>query len=269
MAPVSFAALDASAQSPTGRSRRLRKRRDRLTRLMGGEGAPIRCFSPIYFSMRNFSWWIGTLFMVGSACFATGTVIAISENPAPAGIVFFVGSIFFTSAAYGQFLEVINGDRGAGVDGSVKLLAWEPQLIEWRATAIQFFGTLAFNVSTFFAMSNALDIQAANRLVWTPDVFGSIAFLVASWLAYQEVRDNWRGRPAHNSEWSVTVLNLAGSVAFGISAIGSFLIPENGELLNAAASNSGTFIGAVCFFAGAYLLWPEAAEAAEETPVAG
>lgn len=261
--------MNASAQPTRDRSRRLRKRRDRVTRLLGGEGAPIRRIGPIYLSTRNFSWWIGTLFMIGSACFAAGTLIAISDNPSSAGIVFFTGSIFFTSAAYGQFLEVINGDRGDGVEGSVKLLAWEPGLIEWRATAVQFFGTLAFNVSTFFAMFAALDAQAVNRLVWSPDVFGSIAFLVASWLAYKEVRDNWHGSPEHHGEWSVTVLNLVGSIAFGISAIGSFLIPENGELLNAAASNSGTFIGAVCFFAGAYLLWPEAAEAAEETPQVG
>lgn len=234
---------------------------------MGGEGAEIRRFGPLYLSARNFSWWIGTLFMVGSFCFAAGTVIAISENPAPAGIVFFVGSIFFTSAGYGQFLEVINGDRGDGVEGSVRLLAWEPDLIEWRATAIQFFGTLAFNVSTFFAMFEALDAQADKRLVWSPDVIGSIAFLAASWFAYKEVRDNWSGRPEHGGEWWITVLNLVGSIAFGISAIGSYVIPDNGELLNAAASNGGTFIGAVCFFVGAYMLWPEAAQAAEETPV--
>lgn len=234
---------------------------------MGGEGAPIRRLGPLYLSTRNFSWWIGTLFMVGSFCFAAGTVIAVSENPAPAGIVFFIGSIFFTSAGYGQFLEVINGDRGDGVEGSVRLLAWEPALIEWRATAVQFFGTLAFNVSTFFAMFEALDAQADKRLVWSPDVIGSIAFLAASWFAYKEVRDNWSGRPEHGGEWWITVLNLVGSIAFGISAIGSYVIPDNGELLNAAASNGGIFIGAVCFFVGAYMLWPEAAQAAEETPV--
>lgn len=202
--------------------------------------------------------------MVGSACFAAGTVIAISANPKPAGIVFFVGSIFFTSAGYGQFLEVINGDRGEGTDGAVHMFKWEPRLIEWQATAVQFFGTLAFNVSTFFAMFAALDAQEMKRLAWSPDVFGSIAFLVASWLAYREVRDNWGGRPEHGSEWWITILNLTGSVAFGISAIGAYVVPDNGELLNAAASNGGTFIGALCFLAGAYLLWPEAAEAANE-----
>lgn len=260
--------MDGTAQTGSRRSRRLRKRRDRVTHLLGGEGKPIRRVGPLYLSARNFSWWIGTLFMLGSACFAAGTVIATSANPAPAGIVFFVGSIFFTSAAYGQFLEVINGDRGDGAVGSVRLLAWEPQLIEWRATAVQFAGTLAFNVSTFFAMSDALSADAAVRLAWRPDVYGSIAFLVASWLAYREVVQNWRGEPEHGGEWWITVLNLVGSVAFGISAIGAYVVPDNGELLNAAAANGGTLIGALCFFVGAYLLWPEAAEAAAENALA-
>jgi hypothetical protein len=242
------------------RSRRLRKRRNRITRLLGGEGAPIRKIGPLYLSRRNFSWWIGTLFMIGSFCFAAGTVIAVSANPRPAGIVFFIGSIFFTSAGYGQFLEVINADG----EGRVRLLGVMRGQIAWQATAIQFFGTLCFNVSTFAAMFGSLDQQQAQRLVWSPDVFGSIAFLAASWLAYKEVRDNWHGHPDRGGEWWVTVLNLTGSVAFGISALGAYVVPQTGETLNVVADNAGTFIGAVCFFVGAYLLWPEAAEAAAE-----
>lgn len=256
--------MEPAAENDSRRSRRLRKRRDRVTYLLGGEGMSIRRVGLLYLSLRNFSWWIGTLFMIGSACFAAGTLISTSENPAPAGIVFFVGSIFFTSAAYGQFLEVINGDRGDGATGRVRLLAWEPQLIEWRSAGVQFAGTLAFNVSTFFAMFEALGPEASVRLAWKPDVYGSIAFLVASWLAYREVVQNWHGKPEHGSEWWVTVLNLAGSVAFGISAIGAYVVPDDGEPLSAAAANGGTLIGALCFFAGAYLLWPEAAEAADE-----
>jgi hypothetical protein len=100
-------------------------------------------------------------------------------------------------------------------------------------------------------------------LVWSPDVFGSIAFLVASWLAFAEVRANWHGHPDRGREWWITVLNLVGSIAFGFSAIGAYVVPDTGSYLNAVWDNGGTLIGAVCFFAGAYLLWPEAAEAAE------
>lgn len=240
-----------SAEHSGRRSRQLRKRRDRVTRLLGGEGIAPRRFGPLYWAPRNMSWLIGALFMIGSACFAAGTINAVSENPTGAGITFFIGSIFFTSAGYGQFLQVINGDRGDGVDDKVKLFAWEPHLIEWKAAAIQSLGTLCFNVSTGFALVQALDAEQAHRFVWSPDFYGSIAFLVASWYALREESSR------------ITWLNMVGSVFFGISAIGAFVVPANGELLNTAWSNGGTFLGALCFFAGAYLLWPEAAEAAD------
>ena len=38
--------------------------------------------------------------------------------------------------------------------------------------------------STGFALVESLDTQQANRLIWSPDVFGSIAFLWSSWLAF-------------------------------------------------------------------------------------
>lgn len=250
---------------PEFRSRLLRKRRNRITRYLGGEGAPIKKIGPLYLSRRNFSWWIGTLFMVGSLCFAAGTLIAVSENPEPAGIIFFIGSIFFTVAAYSQFLEVINASSGADSDGDkIKLFGVMHGNIEWQATFIQFIGTLFFNITTGAALIVALNAEQAKRLVWSPDVFGSIAFLWASGIAVIEVRRSWHGKPERNREWSITWLNMIGSIFFGLSAIGAYVVPDTGSLLNAVWANGGTFIGAVCFFAGAYLLWPEAAEAAEQ-----
>lgn len=43
-----------------------------------------------------------------------------------------------------------------------------------------------------------------------------------------------------------------------LSAIASVTLPTTGEFLNLTLVNSGTFLGAVCFFAGAYLLFPPA-----------
>lgn len=235
-------------------SREQRKRRDRVTRLLGGDEQPMRRFGPLYWAPRHMSWLIGALFMVGSACFAVGTIVAVSEDPKSSGIIFFVGSIFFTAAGYGQFLQVINGDRGEGVDAKIKLFAWEPHLIEWKAAAIQSFGTLCFNVSTGFALVEALDANQVHRLVWSPDAYGSVAFLVASWYALREESS------------SITWLNMVGSVFFGLSAIGAYVVPDDGTLYNAAWSNGGTFLGAVCFFLGAYLLWPEAARATARRP---
>jgi YrhK-like protein len=84
--------------------------------------------------------------------------------------------------------------------------------------------------------------------VWAPDAFGSACFLVASALALAPVWGS-RGIPAR-----IAWLNMLGSVFFGIAAIASWVVPDTGELLNTAATNSFTFLGAVCFFAGAWLM---------------
>jgi hypothetical protein len=54
--------------------------------------------------------------------------------------------------------------------------------------------------------------------------------------------------------------NLAGSVAFGISAAAGYINASTGQLKNADRSSLGTFVGAVCFLVGALLLMPERTE---------
>ena len=82
-------------------------------------------------------------------------------------VVYFVGSLQFTAAAAIQWLLTI---RRLGLD--------------WWASAIQFAGTLLFNRNTYDAMQEGIDATSYDPLVWTPDVLGSICFLVASCLAY-------------------------------------------------------------------------------------
>jgi hypothetical protein len=55
-------------------------------------------------------------------------------------------------------------------------------------------------------------------------------------------------------------VNLAGSVAFGFSAVASYVIPGTTELLSVPVTNLGTFVGAVCFLVGAVLLLFERTE---------
>jgi len=59
-----------------------------------------------WWAPRRATWWIGVLFAVGSACFAVAPFPGFGElvGSAVDGLVFFVGSIFFTSAATLQFL---------------------------------------------------------------------------------------------------------------------------------------------------------------------
>jgi hypothetical protein len=177
---------------------------------------------------------IGTLFALGSVCFLVGPFPGYIQlvGAGADGVTFFVGSIFFTTASALQFAATPRAQRA-----------------DWWAGLIQLAGTLFFNLSTFDAMDEALDTAAENRLVWAPDAFGSICFLVASVLAYA-VRRHER----HNGDWWIAALNLGGSVAFGISAVAAYVVPATGSELDLAAANWTTSIGAACFLAGALLM---------------
>jgi hypothetical protein len=185
---------------------------------------------------------MGLLFAVGSTCFAAGAIASQwASAPRPAiGVTFFVGSIFFTVAAF---------------------LQWHPRRIGWSASAIQFAGTLFFNVSTFAGMKHGFDAHQTNLRVWTPDVFGSVCFLVSSELAYADVCPRWFCLRWRSPSWQIAALNLVGSIAFGISAATSLIEPSTQEPVSAAIANAGTAVGALCFLAGAVLLVPDAARA--------
>lgn len=207
------------------------------------------------------AWWIGILFAIGSICFALGAV------PGYAGLVgltadsvtFFTGSLFFTTAAFLQYLEVVNTRRAPPGVSSLQrwsLFSWEPSRIDWCATAIQLAGTVFFNISTFAAL-HASGAQQMNRRVWTPDALGSVCFLVASWLAWSEVCHGKWSWPPLGYAWWIAAVNLLGSIAFGISAVAAHVIPDTDQVRNASLMNLGTFIGALGFLVGALLLLPE------------
>jgi hypothetical protein len=215
---------------------------------------------------HGLNWWIGWLFMIGSACFAVGSmpVYATHVDPGIDGVTFFVGSLFFTSAALLQHIQTVTADRGVGgaVAGqaSVVRLLCEPGRIDWWATGIQLVGTLWFNVTTYAALNDSLDYEQEIVRVWTPDALGSICFLVASYLALAEVTHGVRLWDPADTGWRICAFNMVGSIFFGISAVASFILPGTGNELSVEATNLFTFLGAVCFLRGAWLLLPEAAE---------
>jgi hypothetical protein len=198
--------------------------------------------------------------MIGSFAFTLGALLCfdLSLPLLVPGVIFFVGSLFFTSAAYLQFLEAINmPEMSARVeDGETKqarYFVWEPDRIDWWSTITQLVGTLYFNFSTFNAMRLSLSPLKSDRLVWSADFLGSALFLVSSWLAYEEVATALTTSRLKNLTWWVVLSNLLGSVAFGISAITSFILPSVGTMINANVTNLTTAIGGACFFVGALL----------------
>lgn len=171
-------------------------------------------------------------FALGSACFAVAAVpvLAHAIGAIATNAVFFAGSVLFTTGAALEQTRV----------------GWSPRRVEpmaWWASAVQLLGTVFFNVSTALALAAAIPEGAQGGTGWRPDVYGSACFLLSSALAV---------RVAHaGDERREAGLNLAGSVLFGISAIGAFVRPATGQELSASWTDLGTFGGAVLFLAAA------------------
>jgi hypothetical protein len=186
-------------------------------------------------------------FAVGSACFFIGPFPGFVQlvGPGADSVVFFVGSVFFTLAAAMELREgTVRRGRRWGRDPS------------WWSAAIQFAGTLLFNISTFAAMQDSLSTRQEDRLVWAPDLFGSACFLLSGALAYRATTGS-RVRPERmDRAWTTAAVNMLGCVLFGISAIASYIVPSSGSVLDLAASNWCTSLGALCFLIGALLSLP-------------
>ena len=182
--------------------------------------------------------WMALCFALGSACFLVGPFpgyVQLVGETADA-VTFFVGSILFTTGGALQCL-----------------LAWPDRRAEdagraaWWAAVIQSAGTLFFNVTTFQAMHTAISSPHYDRLVWRPDAFGSICFLVSGSIAYiASPRHGWL--PARvGGEWWQPAVNLLGCIFFGISAVAGYVVPSTGSVLDLAAANWNTCLGAACF----------------------
>jgi hypothetical protein len=222
-----------------------------------------------WWAPRDRGWWIAVLFAIGSLLFAVGAVAGYASAVGASwdAVTFFAGSLFFTAAGFLTYCEAVDagpGTPGAGprTPGSAHrhFFVYQPRRIDWWSTAVQLAGTVFFNVSTGVAMVSDLSAQAAHRHVWRPDAVGSVCFLVASALAWFEACHGWAAWRPRSWAWWITLVNLAGSVAFGVSAVAGYISPSTGQIHNAELTNLGTFTGALCFLAGALLLLPERTE---------
>ncbi len=174
------------------------------------------------------------LFAVGSTFFAVACAprFAVLAGAGAANLLCFIGSWFFTTAGWMQL-------KLAGHDSET----------EWYSAAVQFAGTILFNIST----GAALLLQSTGwrrHLVWTPDAVGSLAFLISGVLALVALTVDSERRDRLTA-W----LNMAGCLAFGVSAVGAF-VRRSGVTEDAWLANLGTFIGALCFLVAALLGLP-------------
>ncbi len=221
---------------------------------------------------QQLNWWIGVVFAAGSLLFLLGSVLILA--PALARIwtldatainrIFFAGSIPFTLAAYLQLFQAANAGEfslhGRQRHQRVVWFGWHPCDIGWLSCALQFVGTVLFNVNTFDAMLPNLGWLQQDLLIWTPNVLGSIMFLASGYLAFIETcHVHWAWKPASISWWVVFV-NLLGCVGFMISALFAFVPPRLPSFDAVTISVTFTLIGAVGFLIGSLLMLPETAK---------
>lgn len=182
------------------------------------------------------------LFAIGSVCFALGALPGYASlvGTTADNATYALGSVFFTTASFIQWRLT-----GRWRPGGWRDAGWS----DWWSAAVQFPGTLLFNVSTFSAL-------IGGDHVWRPDAVGSALFLVSSVLAVHAVTIRDRLWDPTARSWKVAWLNLAGSIAFGISAVGAYVAPGSDQPSNVAVANLGTFVGALGFLAGALLMSP-------------
>ena len=188
--------------------------------------------------------WMALFFALGSTCFLVGPFpgfVQLVGVPTDA-ITFFVGSILFTAGGALQTWLAWEGWRSAEVGARAV----------WWSAIVQSAGTLFFNVTTYQAMHVALTSSDYDRLVWRPDWRGSICFLVSGAIAYRaSPRGGLHGwLPARGGAgWWQPAVNLLGCIFFGISAVAGYVVPSTGSMIDLAAANWNTSLGAACFLA--------------------
>lgn len=189
-------------------------------------------------------------FAIGSVLFAVGAVPGYAQAVGirADNVTYFVGSLFFTTAAA---IQLWLSGRIPPSSGAHRVDRYD-----WYSAAIQFAGTLAFNVSTGAALVVALTAEEERRWVWRPDMVGSTAFLVSSALAVVATTETDKLWDPRARNWVSSWLGMLGSIAFGVSAVAAFVVPSTGELRNATVANLGTFLGALCFLGAALLTLP-------------
>ena len=184
--------------------------------------------------------WMAWAFGLGSTCFLIGPVPGYASlvGARADALTFFVGSVLFTIGGALQ-TRLAAPRRAADRAGRAA----------WWAAVVQSIGTLFFNVTTFRALQVTLSNPSYDLLVWRPDAYGSICFLISGVVAYQaSARRGWLPLREGAGWWQPGV-NLLGCVFFGIAAVAGYVVHSSSSLVDQAAANLNTSAGAACFLA--------------------
>jgi hypothetical protein len=191
-------------------------------------------------------WWIAITFIVGSILFGFGAIFPLIPGfPFEIiNVVYLVGSSLYLvgagiQAVQGRRMKI--NDRGDAKD--VRAFANRNS----QGAFIQAFGAILFQTSMTGAFIRSLSIAQQEKIIWVPDLFGALCFLIASWMFFtlrypiQHRQDN--GRSARE----LAMMNIVGSAFFVISALGAYIVPLTDQAIYPRIANLGTLAGALLF----------------------
>lgn len=155
--------------------------------------------APAIWRAQGYNWLTGMLFALGSVLFMLGATLsmlpphwALAPSTLAINIIFFLGSIPFTTAGYMQQFQAANAPEfsvdptDAAGPRRISLIGWLPSSPGWLSTFTQFVGTVAFNFNTFDALHPAPGWETQDLTIWVPGMIGSVLFLMSGYLAYIE-----------------------------------------------------------------------------------
>lgn len=232
--------------------------------------APWRSDLAWLFAPQRLNWWIGSLFAIGSVCFAAASALQlwpVKGAPWTASQInwtYFVGSIPFTTAGGLQLMQSAHAPAEPNTNGPGRMPfpGLKPRNLGWLSAALQFVGTLLFNLNTYAGALAGLEPQMEMYWVWLPNFVGSVFFLLSGILAYMEAVPQWLRLEPRSLTWWVVAINLLGCTGFMISAFASY-VPPGAQAWLATLATATTFQGALCFLLGALLSLAESAHEAK------
>jgi len=224
------------------------------------EKALLRCL----WMPQQLNWWIGSVFALGSLLFLIGSWLSLNPSlahrlamgTAAVNRLFVLGSIPFTTAAYLQLFQAANAGRSSRQP--IRWFGWRPRELGWLSCALQFPGTILFNINTIAALDGRLNWLGQDGLVWVPDLLGSLLFLASGWLAFLETCHGHGAWQPGSLSWWVTVINLLGCIGFLGAALTGLVMPGGAGPMFPTVSLLFTLLGALGFLIGSLLMLPEA-----------
>ena len=200
----------------------------------------------ILWAPRDPGWWIAITFILGSVLFCVGAILPFTSglSTAVTNVVYLVGSSLYLVGALIQFIQgrrmKINhrDDRSA-----MRHLANKNS----RAAGIQAIGALLFQTSMTGALIRSLSIAEQERIIWVPDLFGALCFLIASSMFFTLRYPIQHRQGNSRSARELAMMNIVGSAFFVASALGAYIVPLTDQSIYPQIANLGTFAGAVLF----------------------